>query len=179
MTFHPALGPALALALILAPCRGAQGRIGETIADCTQRYGPPRAALPAVITESDPEALRFDHDGFSVIVHFHKGVAWHISYARGYISDPDRRRLLAENVTAGDWEPPNGELIGNVFLWRHRPADLVACGISNKNLYTLEVMTRSCSEAFGRARARRHEDAVTGLSAAAARHPEVASGPAH
>jgi hypothetical protein len=153
---------AVALAAVLAPAPAALARIGEPLADCVKRYGPVRATLPAVVAESDPEAARFEYGALSVIVHFQKGMAWHISYAQAYLSDPDRRRLLGENVLSGEWEPHNGALTGNVYLWHHRTAGLVACGINSKSLNTLEVMTRPCAEAFGRARAQRIAQAMAG-----------------
>jgi len=147
-------------ALLLAP-PVARARLGETLAQCTERYGPVRATLPAVVAESDPDAARFEYGALGVIVHFQKGVAWHISYAQGYMSDPDKNRLLKENVETGEWKPRLGLLAGNVFLWRHREAGLVACAVNAKALNTLEVMTQACADAFGRARAKRIQDAAT------------------
>lgn len=154
-----AAGVVAGLALALAPA--AQARIGETLAECTARYGPARASMPAVVAESDPEAARFEYGTLGVIVHFHKGVAWHVSYAQSYLSDPDKHRLLKETMDTGTWEPRNGHLAGNVLLWNHRAAKLVACGINRKSLNTLEVMTRPCAEAFGRARAKRIDQAMS------------------
>ena len=74
--------------------------------------------------------------------------------------DPDRRQLLKENAETGEWEPPNGETIGTVHLWRHRTANLVACRINTQKINSLEVMTRECTEAFARARTQRHQEAV-------------------
>jgi hypothetical protein len=37
---------------------------------------------------------------------------------------------------------------------------MVGCGINRPSLNTLEVMTRACADAFGRARTARIEDAV-------------------
>jgi hypothetical protein len=160
MTLPSILAAVGALAvLVVAPA--AEARIGETLAECTARYGPVRATVPPVVAESDPEAARFEYGTLGVIVHFHKGVAWHVSYAQSYLSDPDKHRLLKENADTGTWEPRHGELAGNVVLWNHRAAGLVACGINLKSLNTLEVMTRACAEAFGRARTKRIEDAAS------------------
>ena len=153
-----AAGAALVVLMGLTPC--AQARLGETLAQCTERYGAPRATIPASIPESDPEAARFEKGQLSILVHFQKGVAWHISYAQGHLSDMDKSRLLKENAATGEWKPRFGELIGNVFLWNNPQAGLVACGINRKNLNSLEVMTRPCVEAFGRSRTRRLEVAA-------------------
>jgi len=139
---------------------GAQARLGESLAQCTERYGAPKGMIPSVIPESDPEAARFEQGQMSLLVHFQKGVAWHISYAQNHLSDMDKARLLKENATSGGWQPRFGELLGNVFLWNNRQAGLVACGINRKNLNSLEVMTRACADAFGRTRARRLEAAA-------------------
>lgn len=152
--------PVMAAALVLGFAPAAAARIGETPAECAVRYGAAHATLPAVIAESDPEAVRYERKGLGVIVHFRKGIAWHVSYAQAYISDPDRRQLLKENAETGEWEPPNGETIGTVHLWRHRPANLVACRINTQKINSLEVMTRECTEAFARARTQRHQEAV-------------------
>lgn len=151
---------ALLVALAGAGTTSVQARLGETLAECTARYGPVRATMPAIVAESDPDAARFEHGTMSVIVHFHKGVAWHVSYAQGYLSDPDRHRLLKENADTGEWQPRNGELAGNVFLWHNSQTRMVGCGINRPSLNTLEIMTRACADAFGRARTARIEDAV-------------------
>lgn len=149
---------ALVAALTATP--SARARIGETLEQCAQRYGPVRDTLPSVVAESDPEAARFEFGTLSVMVHFQNGVAWHVSYAQTYLSDPDKFRLLKESVDSGEWEPRYGELLGNVHLWHHRETRMVACGINGKTLHTLEVMSRPCAEAFGRARAKRIAQAV-------------------
>ncbi len=151
---------ALLFSLTAAGVPTVQARLGETLAECTARYGPVRATIPAIVAESDADAARFEQGTMSVIVHFQKGVAWHISYAQGYLSDPDRQRLLKENADTGEWQPRNGELAGNVFLWHNSKTRMVGCGINRPSLNTLEVMTRACAEAFGRARAARIEDAA-------------------
>jgi hypothetical protein len=150
---------ALAAALAFAPA--AQARLGETLAQCSERYGQTRATLPASVAESDPEAARFEQGPLGIIVHFKDGVAWHISYAQGHLSDLDKDRLLKENAPTGEWQPRFGELLGNVFLWQNRQAGIIACGINRKSLNSLEVMTRACADAFGRARTQRIEAATT------------------
>ena len=150
---------ATGLAAGLAAAPSAQARLGETLAQCTERYGQPRATLPASVGESDPEAARFEQGQLGIIVHFKDGVVWHISYAQGHLSDQDKDRLLKENVTKGEWQPRFGELLGNVFLWQNRQAGVVACGINRKSINSLEVMTRACADAFGRARTQRIEAA--------------------
>ena len=159
MTFpyFPAIAGALAT---LCLATSGHARIGETLAECSARYGAVRATLPSVVAGSDPEAARFEHGTMSVIVHFQKGLAWHVSYAQGYLSDPDKHRLLKENAATGTWEPRNGEISGNVLLWHHRESGMVGCGINRRSLNTLEIMTRPCAEAFGQARARRIQQAV-------------------
>lgn len=159
MTHRSSLAVA-ALVAALTATPSALARVGETLAQCTQRYGPVRATLPSVVAESDPEAARFEFGTLSVMVHFQNGIAWHVSYAQAYLSDPDKLRLLKASVDSGEWEPRHGELLGNVFLWHHRNTRMVACGINGKSLNTLEVMSRPCAEAFGRARTKRIEDAV-------------------
>lgn len=152
------LGAIWLVSLCLPPA--AEARLGESLAQCTERYGAPKGTLPSVIPDSDPEAVRFEQGQMSLLVHFQKGVAWHISYAQNHLSDPDKARLLNENATKGEWQPRYGELLGNVWLWNNREGGLVACGINRKNLNSLEVMTRPCAEAFGRARTQRLEAAA-------------------
>lgn len=151
---------AAGLAAILATAPSAEARLGETLAQCTERYGQPRATLPASVAESDPEAARFEKGQLGIIVHFKDGVVWHVSYAQGHLSDMDKDRLLKENATGGKWQPRFGELLGNVFVWQNRDAGVIACGINRKSINSLEVMTRACAEAFGRARTRRIEAAA-------------------
>lgn len=160
MTHRSSLAVAALIAALTAT-PSARARVGETLAQCTQRYGPVRATLPSVVAESDPEAARFEFGSLSVMVHFQNGIAWHVSYAQTYLSDPDKLRLLKESVDSGEWQPRYGELSGNVYLWHHQNTRMVACGINAKSLHTLEVMSRRCAEAFGRARVLRIERAVS------------------
>lgn len=158
----PVVVSTLACAIVSTPA--AQARIGETKDQCVARYGPVRSTMPSVVMESDPEAALFDYGSFGVIVHFQKGLAWHISYAQAYISDPDKQRLLKENSETGEWLPRRGELVGKIFVWNNRDAGMVACTVNSPSLNTIEIMTRACSEAFARTRAKRIEDAVLDLA---------------
>lgn len=153
---------AAALAVAMAAAPAAEARLGESLAQCTERYGEVRATLPASVADSDPEAVRFEKGTLGIIVHFKNGVAWHVSYAQGHLSDIDKDRLLKENAPGGSWEPRFGQLVGNVFLWHNREAGVIGCGINRRSINSLEVMTRACAEAFGRARTRRLEAAVAG-----------------
>lgn len=163
--------PSIAVVIVAWASPRAEANLGGTLAQCVERFGPVRATMPAVVAESDAEAARFDYGSFSVIVHFKQGTAWHISYAQGYISDPDKRRLLKENGATGSWVPRLGELSGNIFVWNNRDAGMVACAVNSKSLNSLEIMTRACSEAFARARAQRIEAAALTITGQAPASP--------
>ncbi|MFN0126516.1 MAG: hypothetical protein ACKV19_07525, partial [Verrucomicrobiales bacterium] len=168
--------PSIAAVIVLWASPRAEANLGSTLAQCVERFGAVRATMPAVVADSDAEAARFDDGSLGVIVHFKQGTAWHISYAKGYISDPDKRRLLKENGATGEWMPRLGELSGNIFVWNNRDAGMVACAVNNKSLNSLEIMTRACAEAFARARAQRIEAAALTLAGQAPPSPP-AGGP--
>ena len=139
---HWGLGALSGLALAGA----AQARLGETRAECAQRYGTAGEPTRSMVPGSEPEALRFVRKQLEITAHFKNGVAWHMTYARAYLSDNEKAAVLEENSGDLEWQPRLGEKVGNIRLWRCPALDYAASAIEGPGLMLIEIMTRACAQ---------------------------------
>ena len=102
MKRHQAL---LAMILSVGCISSAEARLGETIAQCKDRYGPVEEKRPANVKESDPEALVFSKNGITTLIEFKKGVAWRIVFRLIGMSSLEVETLLKANMAEGGWGP--------------------------------------------------------------------------
>ena len=93
------------LFLLLASC-SAQARIGETLAQCENRYGPAIERRKATQKESDPDSQVFSKSGITIVAEFHKGVVWKIIYSKVGMEPSELETLLAANANESPWTPP-------------------------------------------------------------------------
>ena len=84
----------------------ASARLGETLAQCEERYGPVIEKRPAALAASDPEAAVFSKAAVTILVEFHGGVAWHISFRKTLIAPVEVEALLEANAGQGSWSTP-------------------------------------------------------------------------
>ncbi len=81
-------------------------RIGESLAECIDRYGPVIEKRQIELPQSDLGAAVFSKNGLTVIVEFHNDKAWRIIFRKPKLSVSEVEALLAANSTAETWSPP-------------------------------------------------------------------------
>lgn len=87
--------------LVLAWIVPAQARIGETIPECVERYGPVIEKRSARLAKSDPEACVFSKAGISIIIEYRAGIAWNIRYRTLDLIVNQVTELLKSNMPEG------------------------------------------------------------------------------
>lgn len=96
---------AVALGL-LSGAGSAEARLGETLAQCVERYGPVEDdRQPSTVKESDPKACKFSKDGFTAFIEFRGGIAWRIVFRKAGMTATDAESLLKANMSDGGWGP--------------------------------------------------------------------------
>lgn len=91
----------LVSALSLLSSGAASGRIGETITQCVERYGPVIEKRKARLEQSDPEACVFSKTGISIIIEYRAGIAWNIRYRSPELAPAQVTELLKANMPEG------------------------------------------------------------------------------
>ena len=84
----------------------ASARLGETVDECVQRYGPMIERRPARLTGSDPDVMVFSKAGITVAVEFHDGKAWHLTYRKLGLNSVEVDAIIMANSGAGFWGAP-------------------------------------------------------------------------
>ena len=78
-----------------------EARLGETIPQCVERYGPVIEKRAARLEKSDPEACVFSKAGISIIVEYRAGIAWNIRYRTMDLVVAQVTELLKANMPEG------------------------------------------------------------------------------
>ncbi len=90
----------------------ASARIGETIPQCIERYGPVIEKRAARLEKSDPEACVFSKAGISIIVEYRAGIAWNIRYRSIDLIIAQVTELLKANMPEGGGWSESYEVAG-------------------------------------------------------------------
>src|SRR5215204_1744652 len=91
---------ALVVLLITAP---AVARVGETLDECVQRYGPMIERRPAKLSASDPDVMVFSKAGITVAVEFKEGKAWHLTFRKTALTAGEIEAVITANAGATIW----------------------------------------------------------------------------
>jgi len=95
------------LILLLSILTGsARARLGETMDQCTERYGPVIEKRTASIPQSDAETAVFSKSGVTIIVEFSKGAAWHVTFRKPALQEDEIEALLKANASNSTWSTP-------------------------------------------------------------------------
>ena len=94
---------ALVLLLTSVP---ASARIGETLDECVQRYGPMIERRPAKLGSSDPDVMVFSKAGITVAVEFKEGKAWHLTFRKTALTSFEIEALVTANSGTSLWGSP-------------------------------------------------------------------------
>lgn len=92
--------PLIVMAL-LGSVATTQARIGETIPQCVERYGPVIEKRTARIDKSDPESCVFSRAGISIVIEYRAGIAWNIRYRTIDLIIAQVNELLKANMPEG------------------------------------------------------------------------------
>ena len=97
--------PATVALCLLFGVVSAEARLGETLAQCIERYGPIEEKKPASVKESDPEACVFSKSGITALVEFKGGIAWRLVFRMIGMTAQETETLLKANMADGGWGP--------------------------------------------------------------------------
>ncbi len=96
----------LFLAFFAALAAAAQARLGETLNQCIERYGPVIETRRAELPQSDAEVAVFSKAAVTIMVEFKEGKAWHITFRKPQLTLAEINALLAANSASGEWSAP-------------------------------------------------------------------------
>lgn len=89
---------------LLSSAIQSEARLGETIPQCIERYGPVIEKRSARLEKSDPESCVFSRNGISIIVEYRAGLAWNIRYRTIDLIIAQVTELLKANMPEdGGW----------------------------------------------------------------------------
>lgn len=91
----------LVVLLSLMGIGAAEARIGETVPECVERYGPVIERRAARLEKSDPEACVFSKAGISIIIEYRAGIAWNVRYRTLDLIVNQVNELLRSNMPEG------------------------------------------------------------------------------
>jgi hypothetical protein len=91
----------LVTTLTFALSHTASARLGESLAQCIERYGPVVEKRPTRLTQSHPEACVFSKAGISIIIEFRDDIAWNIRYRTVDLIVAQVTELLKANMAEG------------------------------------------------------------------------------
>ena len=83
-----------------------QARIGETLDQCIDRYGPVIEKTPSTLAGSDTEASVFSKSGITIVAEFKDGVVWSMVFKKKALAASEVDSLLEANKTNGFWTSP-------------------------------------------------------------------------
>ncbi len=141
-------------------------RLGETLAQCEERYGPVVERVPATVSASEPEACKFSKNGITILIEYKNGVAWRLLFRKVEMAGPDVETLLIANLPDGGWSIATkvAGLDYRVSPDRQR----VAVHTDNRGpgvIDTLEIATRSFAAANHADYAQRVGEAMSTIDA--------------
>lgn len=96
----------IVLIVIAGCCSTAFARLGETVAECEERYGPVIERVKPKVEESDPEACVFSKGGVSIFVEFKAGKAWKVLYRMAGMDSASAQTLLKVEASESGWSAP-------------------------------------------------------------------------
>lgn len=147
---------AAALVLSITPV---QARLGETLDQCTARYGEPLGRIPASVSESDGPAYLFERTFATsrakfvirIRIELKEGKAWLVRYS-GRLHDREKQDLLEKNKGEAEWTEPT-TFLGRNYRVTQASKDRRAADFKIGDLSVIEVMADACVKAMERQRA--------------------------
>lgn len=127
----------------------ASARIGETIPQCVERYGPVIEKREARLEKSDPEACVFSKAGISIIIEFRAGIAWNIRYRSIDLIVAQVTELLKANMPEGGGWSAAYEVAGLQYRLATDRRTVAAYDPGKRgSIGTLEISSREFNSAW-------------------------------
>jgi hypothetical protein len=123
----------------------ARARLGETMEQCTERYGPVIEKRKPLLPQSDAETAVYSKSGVTIIVEFHKDTAWHITFRKPTLQSEEIEALLLANASKGSWSTPLMYLDRDYRLSGDQKRIAVS-SLADKNATQLEIMLREYAD---------------------------------
>ena len=132
----------LSLAGLLMWSGALHARLGETMEECAGRYGPLIEMRHAEPGTGDADVAVFSKSAVTILVEFHEGKAWHITFHKPVLTALETEALLKADAGNGEWGSPFklGDRDFKMSADGQRLAVIFATKPSA--LATMEVMTR-------------------------------------
>jgi hypothetical protein len=150
----------LVVALFVSFSATAFGRIGETGAQCTKRYGK------SIKVQKEDQTVLFMKKGFVVAAHFHDGKVDAIFYQKAEknildiaveMSDNEVSNFLKANADGREWNEK--EVLSLDQNWITSDGELLAAVYSGQNI--LAILTREYTERAAAATKAEEDDALS------------------
>jgi len=143
-----------------------EARIGETLAQCVERYGPVVEREPATVKESDPDQCTFTKSGITAAIEFKGGIAWRIVFRMLGMTSAEAETLLKANMPDGGW---GAALKINAQEFRlsfdRRRIAVYSPTKTKGEITTLEIATRDYATASYAAYSAKVNEAVSNMKA--------------
>ncbi len=129
------------LLLLCVLTGSARARLGETVEQCVERYGPVIEKRQPSLPQSDAETAVFSKSGVTIIVEFHKGTAWLITFRKPVLQIDEIEALLQANAATGNWSVPlkYGDLEYRLSGDKNR---IAVTSYADTNVTRMEIMLR-------------------------------------
>jgi hypothetical protein len=123
-----------------------RARIGESLEQCIERYGPVVETRPAQLPQSDPVAAVFSKNGVTIMVEFSGSEAWRITFRKPKFSAIEMEALLAANSGANTWSPPLRFGDREYRLGSDRSRLAATTLAANSDISQIEILLREYAE---------------------------------
>ena len=144
------------VAMLAAEPAGA--RIGETEAECVERYGEVVERRLGGLADSDELRSVFRAGAFQIVVEFHQGRAWRIDYRKALIDEVDVERVLDWNKIDQPWGKPF-RVYGDRF-WLRADREVLVRTLRGDGGESVVVMNRAHLEASAADRRRQIQELI-------------------
>ncbi len=138
----------LILSLIaLNICMPIQARVGETLDQCVERYGSVMERRKSTITGSETESAVFSKSSITIIVEFHEGSAWCVTFRKAGLLTGEVESILQANGN-GLWSVPLkiNDQDYRISMDKKRLSTVIA---DKKGVISeMIIMTRECATAI-------------------------------
>jgi hypothetical protein len=136
--------PACLFGFFLAIASLAQARLGETLEQCVERYGPVVEKKAATLPESDPEACVFSKNGVTILGEFRGGIVWRLVFRIASMMGEETETLLRANMPeGGSW---SSSLTVNGLVYRlssdRRRIAVLTPAPTKDGLASLEIVSK-------------------------------------
>ena len=160
---------AVVAALSLA-VREAAARLGETIEQCNQRYGPPRTSSSMFPVLAGAPIRQYTYQGWRISAAFLKGQAAKLRYSKlnsHQIEEDEFQAILKGNAGGGTWsaQPMLKAIFNNPFgpnkIWSHSNGSVAYFENPSRNTVVLEApIVRQFLQAQAAKREKQRKDSI-------------------